>query len=55
MFLDLDRFKRVNETPGHQVGDMLLQQVAERLRNTVREIATKFRGIYSASPGAPQT
>ncbi len=46
MFMDIDYFKQINDTLGHDVGDLLLQQVGERLLKCVRkdDIVARFGG-----------
>lgn len=46
MFLDLDKFKKINDALGHTVGDLLLQSVSQRLQSSLREydLLARFGG-----------
>ncbi len=61
LFLDLDRFKHINDSRGHETGDKLLKEVAQRIRTTIRaeDVVVRMGGdefivIMKSVPGPEQ-
>lgn len=52
IYIDLDQFKKVNDSMGHEAGDQLLTQVSERLRTSLRMLDTVSRLDSPESPGS---
>lgn len=49
LFLDLDRFKTINDTLGHHIGDLLLKNIAERINCCIRETDSATRANQDES------
>ncbi len=62
VFLALDRFKKINDTLGHEIGDELLRQAARRLTNSIRQVdsaayfgGAEFALLFANVSGAEDT